>query len=297
MAQLAFLGLGQMGAPMAARLVQAGHDLTVWNRTPAKTEPLVALGAAAAASPADAAAAADVVITMLADPLALERVLFDEDGVAGVLTGGQLLIDMSTVGPDTIRLVRGRLPEHVTLVDAPVRGSVPEATSGRLSIFVGATAPDFKHVQRLLAPLGTPHHVGGPGAGAAAKLVANLVLGVTIAALGEALALGDTLGLQPSTTLDVLAETAIGATVTAKRPNIESDQYEPSFKLRHALKDLRLARETVEGTKLDLTGAAYEWLVRAAGDGAADLDVSAVVATIRAAIPGPDSDAPPAPTP
>jgi 3-hydroxyisobutyrate dehydrogenase-like beta-hydroxyacid dehydrogenase len=288
MAQLAFLGLGQMGSPMAARLLQAGHDLTVWNRTPAKTEPLVELGATAAASPADAVAGADAVITMLADPLALDGVLFAEDGVVGVISPGQWLIDMSTVGPDAICSVRDRLPENVTLVDAPVRGSVPEATSGRLAIFVGATSPDFEQVQRLLAPLGTPHHVGGPGAGAAAKLVANLVLGVAMTALGEALALGESLGLDRAIVLDVLAETPIGATVSAKRRNIESDSYPPSFKLRHAMKDLRLARETLEGTKLELTAAAYEWLVRAAAHGAADLDVSAVVATIRAAVPGPD---------
>jgi 3-hydroxyisobutyrate dehydrogenase-like beta-hydroxyacid dehydrogenase len=288
MAHIAFLGLGQMGSPMAARLLEAGHSLTVWNRTPAKTQPLVKLGATAAASPADAVTNADAVFTMLADPQALEGVLFAEDGVVGALRQGQWLIDMSTVGPDTISSVRGRLPEQVTLVDAPVRGSVPEATSGRLAIFVGATAADFEHVRRLLAPLGTPHLVGGPGAGASAKLVANLVLGVTITALGEALALGETLGLDRATALDVLADTPIGATVSAKRPNIESNSYPPSFKLRHALKDLRLARETVEGTRLELTAAAYEWLVRAAADGAADLDVSAVVATIRAAAPGRD---------
>ena len=288
MAQLAFLGLGQMGAPMAARLLHAGHNLTVWNRTMAKTEPLVKLGATAAASPADAVTGADAVVTMLADPPALEHVLFAADGVVGALSPGQWLIDMSTVGPDTIGSVRGRLPEHVTLVDAPVRGSVPEATSGRLAIFVGATAADFEQVEPLLAALGAPHHVGGPGAGAATKLVANLVLGVAITALGEALALGDTLGLDRATVLDVLSETPIGATVAAKRPNIESDSYPPSFKLRHALKDLRLAGDTVEGTKLELTAAARGWLAQAAAEGRAELDVSAVVATIRDAVPGPD---------
>jgi 3-hydroxyisobutyrate dehydrogenase-like beta-hydroxyacid dehydrogenase len=225
---------------------------------------------------------------MLADPPALEQVLFADEGVSGALSPGQLLIDMSTVGPDTISSVRARLPEHVTLVDAPVRGSVPEATSGRLAIFVGARAADFEHVQPLLTALGTPHHVGGPGAGAAAKLVANLVLGVAITALGEALALGDTLGLDRATVLDVLAETPIGAMVSAKRPNIESDSYPPSFKLRHALKDLRLAGQTVEGTKLELSAAARNWLEQAVAEGAADLDVSAVVATIREAVPGRD---------
>ena len=288
MAKIAFLGLGQMGTPMAARLLEAGHELTVWNRTIAKADSLVEQGAAAAASPADAVAGADAVITMLANPQALEQVLFAEDGVVGALSPGQWLIEMSTVGPDTISSVRRRLPAQVTLVDAPVRGSVPEATAGRLAIFVGATRTDFEHVEQLLAPLGTPHHVGGPGAGAAAKLVANLVLGVAITALGEALALGDSLGLDRTTVLDVLTETPIGVTVKAKRPNIESGNYPPNFKLRHALKDLRLATETADGKKLELTAAARDWLEQAAADGAADLDISAVVATILATVPGAD---------
>jgi 3-hydroxyisobutyrate dehydrogenase-like beta-hydroxyacid dehydrogenase len=287
MTQLAFLGLGQMGAPMALRLLEAGNDVTVWNRTEAKAEPLVDQGAVAAASPAEAVANVDAVITMLGDPQALEQVLFADGGAVGALSPGQWLIDMSTVGPDVIHSVRGRLPKHVTLVDAPVRGSVPEATTGRLAIFVGATPADFEQVEPLLAPLGSPHRVGGPGAGAAAKLVANLVLGVTITALGEGLALGDSLGLERATVLDLLAETPIGAIVTAKRPNIEASSYPPNFKLRHALKDLRLANETLAGPRLELTSAARYWLEQAAGDGAADLDISAVVSTILAAVPAP----------
>jgi 3-hydroxyisobutyrate dehydrogenase-like beta-hydroxyacid dehydrogenase len=287
MARLAFLGLGQMGTPMAARLLEAGHDLTVWNRTGIKTQPLVDQGAAAAASPADAVAGADAVFTMLATPQALEQVLFAADGVVGGLSPGQWLIDMSTVGPDTIRSLRPRLPEHVTLVDAPVRGSVPEASAGRLAIFVGATQSAFEHVQPLLAPLGTPHHVGGPGAGAATKVVVNLTLGVAITAFGEALALGDTLGLDRTTLLDVLAETPIRATVRAKRQNIESSSYPPSFKLRHALKDMRLATDTTDrpGNELRLAAAARDWLEQAADDGGGDQDFSVVVATILAAVP------------
>ena len=157
---------------------------------------------------------------------------------------------MSTVGPEAIRSVARRLPTEVTLVDAPVRGSVPEATAGRLAIYVGATEAGFEYVQPLLAPLGTPHHVGGPGAGAATKVVVNLTLGAAIAALGEALALGDTLGLDRASLLDILAESPIGPTVRSKRTNIESGSYPPSFKLRLALKDLRLVTETVQGRAL-----------------------------------------------
>jgi 3-hydroxyisobutyrate dehydrogenase-like beta-hydroxyacid dehydrogenase len=221
---------------------------------------------------------------MLATPAALEEVLFD-DGVVAALAPGQLLIDMSTVGPDEVRSVAQRLPDGISLVDAPVRGSVPEATAGKLAIYVGATQAEYEQVAPLLAPLGTPHHVGGPGAGAATKVVVNLTLGVAMAAAGEALALGDTLGLDRSTLLDILTESPIGGTVRIKRPNIESGSYPANFKLRHALKDLRLVTETSPAPEQDLrlAAATRSWLEQAAANGAGDLDFSAVVATILAA--------------
>ena len=132
MAKIAFLGLGQMGAPMARRLLQAGHQLTVWDRTVDHAKPLAAEGAAAAGSPAQASAAAEFVITMLSTPDALQDVVLGENGLARALGSGQMYIDMSTVGPDTIRSIAGKLPKGVAVVDAPVRGSVSVATEGRL---------------------------------------------------------------------------------------------------------------------------------------------------------------------
>jgi 3-hydroxyisobutyrate dehydrogenase-like beta-hydroxyacid dehydrogenase len=289
MAKLAFLGLGLMGTPMATRLLEAGHDVTVWNRTSGKTEPLVHRGASAASSPAGAVDGADAVITMLATPQALQQVLFAPDGAAGALIPGQWLIDMSTVGPETIRSVARRLPSDVTLVDAPVRGSVPEATTGRLAIYVGASDVDFAHVQPLLNPLGSLHHVGGPGAGAATTLVVKLTLGVTMAALGEALSPADTLGLDRETLLDILAESPIGTTVRTKRAKIESGTYPPGFKLRLALEDLRLVTQSPAQPhrELRLAAASRSWLEQAERAGADDLDYSAVVATILGADPGP----------
>src|SRR5258708_31762832 len=117
MEKIAFGGLGEMGTPMATRLRRAGHDLTVWNRTPERTVPLANEGAAVASSPAKAAAGADVVITMLATPEALEQVLFGSEGLATALSPGQVLIDMSTVGPDDVRAAATRLPEGVALLD------------------------------------------------------------------------------------------------------------------------------------------------------------------------------------
>jgi len=284
MAKLAFLGLGLMGTPMATRLIQAGHDLTVWNRTPDKTAPLADQGASVASTPAGAAGGVDAAITMLATPEALEEVVLGEHGLAAALTPGQLLIDMSTVGPEAVAQVAAGLPDGVGLVDAPVRGSVPEATAGRLAIYVGADQADFERVEPILATLGTPDHVGGPGAGAATKVVVNATLGAAIAAFGEALALGDALGLDRPALLNVLEDTAIGGTVRAKRADVESGSYPPSFKLRLALKDLRLVDELAgrSGRRLPVASASRDWLERAAEAGAGDLDYSVVVDTITA---------------
>lgn len=282
MSKIAFLGLGQMGGPMAARLLHAGHHVVVWNRTAERARPLAELGAVVASSPAEAAAGADVAITMLATPEALEEVLFGPDGLASGLGAGQILIEMSTVGPQAFRSVAARLPAGVGAVDAPVRGSVPEATEGRLQIFVGATGDDFERVWPILASLGAVRHVGGPGSGASMKLVVNSTLGASIVAFGEAFALGASLGLDRDALLDALAESPIGPAVRAKRANVEANRYPPSFKLRHAAKDMRLVDEAAAAARLDLkeARAARAWLDEAAEHGAADLDFSAVVATI-----------------
>ena len=282
MAKIGFLGLGEMGTPMASRLLQAGHDVVVWNRSAERIVPLAQEGAAVASSPAKAAAGADFLITMLATPEALEQVLFGNAGLAPALSPGQILIDMSTVGPDEVRSVAARLPKGASLVDAPVRGSVPEATSGRLEIFVGATDENYERVRTILEPLGTVRHAGGPGSGAAMKLVANLVLGAAIVALGEALFLGESLEIKRDMLLDALADSPIGPIVKAKRANVESDDFSPSFKLRHAAKDLRLVTETAAARSRDLKQARANraLLDEAAERGAADLDFSVVVATI-----------------
>jgi 3-hydroxyisobutyrate dehydrogenase-like beta-hydroxyacid dehydrogenase len=281
MAKIAFLGLGQMGSAMAARLLQAGHDVTVWNRTPEKTKPLVEKGAVAASSPAEAAGGAEIVITMLATPEALDRVVFGENGLATGLHPGQIYVEMSTVGPQTIREIAPRIPEGVTLVDAPVLGSVPQATSGALEVFVGAEDDVFARVRPVLDALGNVQHVGSLGAGASIKLVVNLTLGAAITTLGEALALGRAFTLDRSTLLDVLEKSPIGQTVKGKRERIESGHYPPNFKLALGEKDLRLVEEAAAESKVELrvARAAHTWFEEAAPL-SPDLDYSAVVAAI-----------------
>ena len=282
MAKIAFLGLGQMGTPMARRLLQAGHQVTVWNRTADRARPLAAEGAAVAGSPAQAGARAEFAITMLASPDALQEVVLSENGLAKALGAGQVYIDMSTVGPDVVRSIASKLPKGIAFVDAPVRGSVDAAAKGRLEIFVGATNEDFERVRPILESLGSVVHVGGLGAGAAMKLVANLALGTSITAVGEALELAKALGLERVPVLNMLDGSTLGPVVRAKRANIESGHYPPAFKLRHAAKDLRLVVEAAAaaGRDVKVSAASRAWLDSAANSGAADLDFSAVVATI-----------------
>ena len=278
MSTLAFCGLGRMGVPMAARLLDAGHDLRVWNRTPGKAGPLVEAGATEAGSPAEAAAGADVVITMLADSAAVEDVVSAAD-----LSAGTTLVEMSTIGPDAVRSLAARLPGGVELLDAPVLGSVPQATEGTLKIFVGGDAEVFDRRRPVLEAMGTPRHLGPLGAGAAMKLVANSTLGALMTGLAEALALADGLGLEEADVLDILSESPIGVTAKGKRPLIESGVYKPNFTLGLAAKDLRLVMEGAEaaGVELRVAAAARSWLERADEHGLGDLDYSAVIADVR----------------
>jgi 3-hydroxyisobutyrate dehydrogenase len=282
MSKVAFLGVGNMGTPMAIRLMAAGHDVTVWNRSSARTVSLARAGASVAQSPAGAVAGVDFAFTMLATPEALEQVLFGPDGIASALSPGQTWIDMSTVGPDAFRSAASRLPTGVTAVDAPVRGSIPEATSGLLHVYVGAEVGEFERVRAVLDVFGDVHRVGGTGAGAAMKLVVNTTLTASMVAVGEALALGNALGLDQSSVLDVLADSPVGSTTRAKRTNVAAGHYPPNFKLSLAAKDMRLAVEAADhaGIGLKTADSVRRWLDEAADQGGADLDFSAVVATI-----------------
>ncbi|MDQ3954217.1 MAG: NAD(P)-dependent oxidoreductase [Actinomycetota bacterium] len=266
---------------MARRVLRAGHDLTVWNRTTEKARALENEGAKIAASPSGVATGADAVITMLADGAALEQVVFGDDGIAEALAPETFLVEMSTVGPAVIKGVRDRLHDTV-VIDAPVLGSVPQATDGELKIFVGADEPTFGRVEPLLKTMGDPQRVGGPGAGAAMKIVVNSTLGAAMTALGEALSLAASLGLDQETALDVLAGSPLGATVARKRDNIAEVDYPANFKLALARKDLELVTQTGRDHHAELlvAAAAKAWFERAAEGGLGELDYSAVIAWI-----------------
>jgi 3-hydroxyisobutyrate dehydrogenase/2-hydroxy-3-oxopropionate reductase len=279
---IGFVGLGAMGSRMASRLVDAGNGVTVWNRTAERAEPLRAAGARVADSPADAARGADFVLTMVRDRDALREVAEGPSGVLAGLQPGSALIEMSTVGPAAIDELEQQIPEGAGLLDAPVLGSIGEVEEGSLRIFVGGSAELFERARPVLGVLGDPFHVGELGSGAAAKLVANSTLVSIICALGEAVALGDGLGLTREATFEVLAASPLASQAERRRGAIESGRYPPRFKLSLARKDAELvlgaAREA--GAELRIVDAAGQWLAEAEQAGWGDLDYGAVLARI-----------------
>lgn len=281
MSTVAVVGLGAMGSRIAWRLLGAGHRVVVWNRTPDRAAELVAAGAELAASPADAARRADAVITMVADPAALRAVTEGPDGVAAGADESTAVIEMSTVGPAAVSRLVAALPAE-RLLDAPVLGSLAEAESGTLRIFVGGPAELAEEWTPLLSALGSPLHVGPLGAGAAAKLVANTTLFGTLGVLGEALALADGLGLSREAAFEVLAATPMAAQAERRRPSIEAGEYPARFSLALARKDADLVAQSAEaaGVDLRLAAAARSWLREAEEAGLGEADYSAVLARI-----------------
>lgn len=205
-------GIGRMGAAIAERLLKHGHQVTVWNRTPAKAQALAPLGAAVAATPAQLATAADIVLSILTDAGAIAAAY---DGPQGLLSGdirGKLFVEMSTVRPDTQRALDERIRSRgATMIDCPVGGTTGPARDGKLLGFVGGIAADLARARPVLEQLCRRiEHVGPVGAGARLKLAINLPLLVYWQALGEALAICRPLGLDPARLLDIFADTSGG---------------------------------------------------------------------------------------
>ncbi|MER7441322.1 NAD(P)-dependent oxidoreductase [Micromonospora avicenniae] len=257
MLKVAVLGTGRMGAAIAHRLLASGHSLTVWNRTAARTEPLRRTGVTVAGSPADAVAGVDVTLTSLADPAAVDTVLFGPGGAAAALAPGTCLVEMSTIGPAAVRALVDRLPEGVSIVDAPVAGSVTAAASGRLRVYAGGPAVAVEHVRPLLEALGTVRHLGPVGSGAAAKLVLNAALLIGVAGVADALAVARSVGVDREVALDLLGSGPLGAAL-ARATTADAD-----FPVALAEKDLGLVLDELAGADAPLVRAARAALATA----------------------------------
>jgi 3-hydroxyisobutyrate dehydrogenase-like beta-hydroxyacid dehydrogenase len=259
---IGFIGLGLMGKPMAGNLLKAGFPVVVWNRTESRADELVGAGAKLGASPRDTASQADVLITIVSDPAAVETILWGDEGALGGLRRGATMIDSSTISPDLARRVAAACAEKgVDYLDAPVTGGDWGAKKGELVFMIGGKEDVFERVKPVFEVLGKKFFQVGPnGAGQTVKLAMNLILALEVEALAEALALATKGGVAGEKLVEVMQSSMARAGVLdVKAPSILKNEFPASFPLRLMHKDIRLALELAGkmGVTLPAASAAY----------------------------------------
>lgn len=275
MTRIAFLGLGAMGRRMAARLVAAGHDVTVWNRTPLADPPT---GARVEASPRRAATGAEIVLSMLRDDeAALQTWLDDQTGALWGMAAGTVGIEVSTISPALARRLHAAAAARgVAYLDAPVAGSRPQAEAGQLIFMVGGDAATLETVKPVLGAMGAAvHSAGGPGAGAGIKLMVNALLAVQQAALAELLGLAGTLGLDTGRAVEIIGVVPVASpALKAAAGAMLAGRHAPAFPIDLVMKDLSLALAT--DADLPVTHAVASVFAQAAREGLDSENITAV---------------------
>jgi 3-hydroxyisobutyrate dehydrogenase len=284
--RIGFLGLGTMGAAMAANIARAGFGVTAWNRSPDRAPELGDLGVERAATPADVARATDIVVVCVSDTPDVEAILFGADGLAEGAAAGSLVIDCSTISPSATRDFATRLGEHdVALVDAPVSGGSEGAQKGTLTIFCGGAAEDVERARPILAALGkTITHVGPSGAGQAVKAVNQVILAGTYLGVAEGIILAIKSGLDVEQVVEALGGGAAQSWVLANRSGrMLANDYPLGFKVALHRKDLGIALDMARemGAELPVTELAADLETDLIGSGHADEDMSALARVIR----------------
>jgi 3-hydroxyisobutyrate dehydrogenase-like beta-hydroxyacid dehydrogenase len=261
-----FIGLGLMGGPMAKNLAKAGFPLVVWNRTREKAEGVVresaGLDVKAGANPRETAGKADILLTIVSDPPALEVVLWGQNGAIEGLRRGATYVDSSTVSPDLVRRIGTACAQReVGFLDAPVTGGTWGAEKGELVFMVGGEEEVLERAKPVLEMLGKRIFLLGPtGAGQTVKLAMNLILALQVDALAEALALVNTEGVAGERLIEVLQSSMARAGVLdVKAPLMLKNEFPPSFPLRLMHKDMRLALELAKRHGLNLPAAAASY--------------------------------------
>ncbi len=286
MERVGFVGLGTMGAAMAANLVRAGYPLYVWNRTPGKAGPLVEIGATEAGTLAELAAAVDVVVICVSDTPDVEAVLFGPEGIAAAAREGTLVIDCSTISPRATRAFARRLRERgIAMVDAPVSGGSEGAIHATLTIMVGGEPADVERAHAILAAMGrTITHMGPVGTGQATKAVNQVIICGAYLGVAEGIVLAMRAGLDPDAVVAALNNGAAQSWVLANRSGrMVEDRYPLGFKVALHRKDLAialdLARET--GVSLPVAGLTAQLENGLIAGGHGDEDMSALARAIR----------------
>lgn len=243
MEKIAYIGLGIMGRGMAANLLKAGYPVTVWNRTPERAQPLVDKGAQLASSPAAAARGADVIMYCLSDDAAVTDLLFGDGALIDAIAPGQVVIDMTTVHPNTSRMEAEAIAaKGGQFLDAPVFGSKNEAANGGIWIVIGGERALYERMLPILEVVSeTTHYMGGTAMGASMKLVGNLVVAFQLEALGEAMVLATKAGLNAQDVLGVLHVTDFKSPIFDGVGNaLINRDFETFFALKLMLKDANL---------------------------------------------------------
>ncbi len=280
--RIAFLGLGIMGRPMASRLVAAGHEVSVWNRTARQHLD----GAATGVSPADAAKGAEVVWCCVADTAAVERVIFGEDGAFQSLGEGAIIVDSSTISPSaTTKFAEKANTGGVHWVDAPVTGSKIGAENGQLIFIVGGAAEPVAYLDPLFKAMGKQViHIGDTSKGQAAKLGMNLMIALIYEGFAEAFVLSRKLGVEPAKLIELIQASMVkNGVVDYKAPFVLRHDYSPNFPLRLMHKDIHLMLDMAKEhrVKLPALETVDEIYELSSEEGWDDLDYAATLALLE----------------
>jgi 3-hydroxyisobutyrate dehydrogenase-like beta-hydroxyacid dehydrogenase len=255
---IGFVGLGNMGGNMAARLLAAGYPISGWQRSRERAQHLIEQGLHWRETPRAVAEGAEVVVTSLPDDAVLDQVATGADGIMAGLGEDRIWIDMSTVSPQKSRELASRVrAQGAWMLDAPVSGSVPQVQAGTLTIMVGGDEEAYRRVELLLSELGTPNYIGDSGQGLVLKLAINISLAVQMLAFAEGLLLAERSGIDRQRALDVMEESPIGSPMLRARASIILDPPDEAwFDLRFMHKDIELALDAARSLEIPLPTAA-----------------------------------------
>ena len=259
MKRIGFIGLGIMGGAMSVNLLKAGFPLAVWNRTPEKVKPLLEAGAKPAKSPKEVAEKSDIIIDMVTDSKDVEEVLIGEEGVIHGARPGTIVVDMSTISPIVTREIAKKLGEKgIRMLDAPVSGGDIGAKNATLSIMVGGDADAYEECLPVFQAMGkTITHIGGHGDGQVCKAVNQILVGVNVLGVAEALMFASKAGVDVDKVLAAVSGGAAGSWQLANNgPKMLRADYAPGFKVKDYIKDLRIIMETAAETKTPLVETA-----------------------------------------
>ena len=279
--RIGFIGMGHMGSHMAQRLLQAGYQLAIYDRTPERAQEVAQQRATVARTPRELAAQCEVLMACVTDDEAQQSVMFGQDGALAGVHGGSMIIDLSTVSPDASRrLYQAAKQQGVSMIDAAVSGSVPQVEQGSLVIFVGGEQETYQQCKSILDVLGkSSFYMGASGMGTTMKLVVNTLLGLGMQALAEAIVLGEKAGIEKRLLLDVLGQTTVLTPgQKSKLENVKREQYPNNFALSLMHKDFHLVLSEAYDLSVAMPAtAAAQQMYTAAMAKAMDEDFSIII--------------------